>query len=639
MDLNGFLSIDELAEIYKNTVLEHGTPGNVIFVVKYGYQMVKNGWRTADILRSLAKLYPKSDFPQENKKFRDIELNQAFAMYDYFESHPEEMHLPGITTIANDYEDAVKFKHILEYFCSHLLYIVTKQEDVPGYDTYLKKYVDQKDFKKSGQGYKGDGIQKQISQWENLSCGKICISVYGASPKGSVTYLHWDKTGHNISANWKNDNIESFQLDEFLSNGNRVSGKKFSIEELGLFDNEAPNENLIQFYKSFVKMLNQHNVVPKYRPYITAIKSKPFLLLAGISGTGKSRIVRELARACWYEHTEEYNEHKPKNFEMVQVKPNWHDSSELIGYVSRVSGKSEYIIGDFLKFIVKAWNDPDVPYFLCLDEMNLAPVEQYFAEFLSVMESRKNVSGKIVTDAIVKKSKDDWYRVLISELTNDKKLQDQFLNEGISIPQNLIVVGTVNMDETTFSFSRKVLDRAMTIEMNEVDLMAGLTNRHENIGKIEFDDIIGKAVEGVDVYAAHEGVCKKAIEYLESINATLDKTPFKVAYRTRNELLLYVVNNLSWKTDDELEDFVIARALDEITCMKILTRIEGDETKVSANFLDNLGNAIKSGLVEIDKDLLQANKSHKGDAYQPISLDKLDEMKERLKSGYTSFWG
>lgn len=639
MDLNGSLSIDELAEIYKNTVLEHGTPGNVIFVVKYGYQMVKNGWRTADILRSLAKLYPKSDFPQENKKFRDIELNQAFAMYDYFESHPEEMHLPGITTIANDYEDAVKFKHILEYFCSHLLYIVTKQEDVPGYDTYLKKYVDQKDFKKSGQGYKGDGIQKQISQWENLSCGKICISVYGASPKGSVTYLHWDKTGHNISANWKNDNIESFQLDEFLSNGNRVSGKKFSIEELGLFDKEAPNENLITFYNLFVKMLNQHNVVPKYRSYITAIKSKPFLLLAGISGTGKSRIVRELARACWYEHTEEYNEHKPKNFEMVQVKPNWHDSSELIGYVSRVSGKSEYIIGDFLKFIVKAWNDPDVPYFLCLDEMNLAPVEQYFAEFLSVMESRKNVSGKIVTDAIVKKSKDDWYRVLISELTNDKKLQDQFLNEGISIPQNLIVVGTVNMDETTFSFSRKVLDRAMTIEMNEVDLMAGLTNRHENIGKIEFDDIIGKAVEGVDVYAAHEGVCKKAIEYLESINATLDKTPFKVAYRTRNELLLYVVNNLSWKTDDELEDFVIARALDEITCMKILTRIEGDETKVSANFLDNLGNAIKSGLVEIDKDLLQANKSHKGDAYQPISLDKLDEMKERLKSGYTSFWG
>ncbi len=386
-----------------------------------------------------------------------------------------------------------------------------------------------------------------------------------------------------------------------------------------------------------------YSLLDSYRPYITAIKSKPFLLLAGISGTGKSRIVRELARACWDVNSAEYKAHKPKNFEMVQVKPNWHDSSELIGYVSRIDGV-RYVVGPFLKFMVKAIQDPNTPYFLCLDEMNLAPVEQYFAEFLSVVESRKvDKDGNVVTDPLVDYSSTEEYKSLIDQLFCDDAERKAYLTEvggkRLTIPQNLIVVGTVNMDETTFSFSRKVLDRAMTIEMNKVDLMAGLTNRHENIGKIEFADIIGKAVEGVDVYAAHKGVCDKAIAYLESINATLDKTPFKIAYRTRNELLLYVVNNLSWKTDDESEDFVIARALDEITCMKILTRIEGDETKVSANFLDGLGNAIKSGLVEIDKDLLQANKSHKGDAYQPISLDKLDEMKERLKSGYTNFWG
>ena len=113
----------------------------------------------------------------------------------------------------------------------------------------------------------------------------------------------------------------------------------------------------------------------KYRPYITAIKSKPFLLLAGISGTGKSRIVRELARACWDLDSDEYKAQKPKNFEMVQVKPNWHDSSELIGYVSRIDGV-RYVVGPFLKFMVKAIQDPNKPYFLCLDEMNLAPVEQ-----------------------------------------------------------------------------------------------------------------------------------------------------------------------------------------------------------------------------------------------------------------------
>ena len=131
------------------------------------------------------------------------------------------------------------------------------------------------------------------------------------------------------------------------------------------------------------------SINPVYRSFITAIKSKPFLLLAGISGTGKSRIVRELARSCWEEGSDEYKAQKPRNFEIVQVKPNWHDSSELIGFVSRVSGNPEYVAGDFLKFIARAWEDPNVPYFLCLDEMNLAPVEQYFAEYLSVIESRK----------------------------------------------------------------------------------------------------------------------------------------------------------------------------------------------------------------------------------------------------------
>ena len=105
--------------------------------------------------------------------------------------------------------------------------------------------------------------------------------------------------------------------------------------------------------------------VYKYIDIITAIKTKPFLLLAGISGTGKSRIVRELARACWDEDSTEYKAQKPKNFEMIQVKPNWHDSTELMGYVSRVSGSPIYVIGDFLRFITQAWENLDTPYFLC----------------------------------------------------------------------------------------------------------------------------------------------------------------------------------------------------------------------------------------------------------------------------------
>ena len=368
----------------------------------------------------------------------------------------------------------------------------------------------------------------------------------------------------------------------------------------------------------------------KYKLYLAAIKTKPFLLLAGISGTGKSRIVRELAHACWDEGSEEHKAQKPRNFEMVQVKPNWHDSSELIGYVSRVSGKPVYVAGDFLKFVARAWEEPDIPYFLCLDEMNLAPVEQYFAEYLSVVESRKaDENGVITTDPILKKNKDDWYRVLTSELTDDDEVRNRFLEDGVCIPQNLIVVGTVNMDETTFSFSRKVLDRAMTIEMNEVDLNGGLDSKHERIGKLGAAELIGMAVEGVDVYGKYKDVCDKAISYLQKINEKLEGTPFKIAYRTRNEFLLYVVNNLPYNKDYAGKEIpqqnIINRALDEITSMKILSRIEGDSDKVGS-LLDDLEKVIEEQLGE------------QYDKEKSVSLKKLVEMKKRLASGYTSFW-
>lgn len=409
-------------------------------------------------------------------------------------------------------------------------------------------------------------------------------------------------------------------------------------------ENHCQNDTLI-YQKSNIKSF--------YRPYITAIKSKPFLLLAGISGTGKSRIVRELARACWDEGSDDYKAQKPKNFQMVQVKPNWHDSSDLIGYVSRVSGKAEFVAGEFLKFIAKAWEDTETPYFLCLDEMNLAPVEQYFAEYLSVIESRKShEDGTVTTDPIIypeyesERNKETeelvpklWYKNLVSELLADCPpekafaLNKQFINDGISIPQNLIVVGTVNMDETTFSFSRKVLDRAMTIEMNEVDLHGGLTKRHESIGKLGNAELVGSAVEGVDVYNDYTDVCNIALGYLQKVNDVLEGTPFKIAYRTRNEFLLYAVNNLPYCKDENGNDleqgYVIARALDEITSMKVLSRIEGDDTKVSDELLDNLSKAIEDGLKTV---------SGEENTVKSISLAKLKEMKDKLVSGYTSFW-
>ena len=403
------------------------------------------------------------------------------------------------------------------------------------------------------------------------------------------------------------------------------------------------------------KIKKIENNIP-YIKYLAAIKSKPFLLLAGISGTGKSRIVRQLARACDKFDNEPWEVQKPYNYEMISVKPNWHDSTELLGYVSRVSGESEYIVTDFLKFIAMAWMHEDKPFFLCLDEMNLAPVEQYFAEFLSKMESRKvnNETNVITSDPLLYfSSSDDEEKKMTKNMINKmfsnlvyfensseneeayhsrlESLKEQFKNEGISIPRNLIVIGTVNMDETTYTFSRKVLDRAMTIEMNDVRLTEGLNKGKDRLPDIAPEQILPDAVEGYDFYEENSEVCDYVIEYLEKINEKLESTPFKIAYRTRNDCMLYVVSSLKLCEESEglTKDKIRDRALDEVTSMKILSRIEGDKKKVGET-LSELEKVIweQFGFTESDENSTKS-----------VSLNKIKEMNDRLTNTYyCSFW-
>ncbi len=377
--------------------------------------------------------------------------------------------------------------------------------------------------------------------------------------------------------------------------------------------------------------------------YLTAIRTKPFLLLAGISGTGKSRIVRELAFKSCPKYLQDKDGTTPGNYCMIEVKPNWHDSSELLGYYSSFNGGG-YRFTKFDRFVVKAWLNPDVPFFVCLDEMNLAPVEQYFAEFLSVLETRsRDNEGNVVTGALVDKQyfKDDTK--MSTELGLDKgdewtiKVRSDLVNKGLTLPPNLIVIGTVNMDDTTYQFSRKVIDRAMTIEMNggELSQMFGNSNSlkyrsDEDVVKLGlFKAPYINADEVIERYQSQAQIIKEKLpEKLEAVNTALKDTPFQVSYRVLNELVIYLGALMDEATakgesiDDDALSALIDQAMNQITLMKILPRIEGDEDMFR-----------RSGGTNVLK-TLQSLFSEDTDSYR-----KLEEMTDRLnRTGFTRFW-
>ena len=399
-----------------------------------------------------------------------------------------------------------------------------------------------------------------------------------------------------------------------------------------------------------------------YRTYLTALRTKPFLLLAGISGTGKSRIVRELAFMSCPKYLQDKDGVTPGNYCMIEVKPNWHDSTELLGYYSNIS--KEYQFKKFVKFLVKAKMHPEVPFFVCLDEMNLAPVEQYFAEILSILETRKHpktdegvdmktIKTEVIVEANYFKSyiyKDadsnqyskldmtdkDWYETFFSATTmtkEEKELIKKFQysrtlqQEGLSLPDNVIIIGTVNMDETTHQFSRKVIDRAMTIEMNGGQLsdMFGGSKRLEYLPEAEQQKWQGafkqRYVSADEVLELHpeaaNDIKEKLPTRLDDINKALKGTPFEVSYRVLNELVIMVAVMLDYNTEAKDIDIVINEAMDQILMMKVLPRIEGD---------DEL----------LEKPLERLAVYAEG---YPKASAKIKEMQERLgRSHFTSFW-
>lgn len=385
------------------------------------------------------------------------------------------------------------------------------------------------------------------------------------------------------------------------------------------------------------------------RSYLTALRTKPFMLLAGISGTGKSRIVRKLAQATTtqkYDNDEErWKDNRPENFELIQVKPNWHNSMDVVGFYSNISGKYEFT--PFVEFIVKAWQHKETPYFLCLDEMNLAPVEEYFAEFLSAIESRStDENGDYITDPIIKPFKnfgEKEGKAMLIQLLGDADPIDKnpiavhFYEKGLTLPPNLMVMGTVNMDETTFSFSRKVLDRAMSLEMNEVDYDKFLSGESEQFPLLtDMNELlVNRPQRAAEVTEEIES--DKVIAYLKDVNTLMEGTPFKLGYRAANEAMLYVAACKKFAGSN----YALANALDEFTLMKILSRIEGDDSRLG--IADDDPRIATLGIEASDQhiSLLTCLKAivHKHIGASSETEKKIDQMCNTLeREHFVSYW-
>lgn len=419
--------------------------------------------------------------------------------------------------------------------------------------------------------------------------------------------------------------------------------------------------------------------------FITAVNTKPFLLLAGISGTGKSRIVRELAFKSCPKYLQDKDGTTPGNYCMIEVKPNWHDSTELLGYYSNMN--KSYQFKKFVKFLVKAKMFPKVPFFVCLDEMNLAPVEHYFAEMLSIMETRKHpkIEGTdevdkevIKTGAIVdaqhfrefagltdkngniytmlKTDRDIYMKLhgLDTENDIDEEIgkRTDLTTEGLTLPDNVIIIGTVNMDDTTHQFSRKVIDRAMTIEMNGGRLsdMFGGSKDLEYLPQEEQekwqDSFRQRYVTADEVLEEHpeaaDDIVKIVPEKLENINKALKGTPFEVSYRVLNELTIMVGVLLDSKKEGETLDDIINQALDRILLMKILPRIEGDSDMFNLSRDFKQENHVEYNnrlewLMELAPEFVA--EEQEGEEHRQTAREKIKEMKERLENQeFTRFW-
>jgi len=291
---------------------------------------------------------------------------------------------------------------------------------------------------------------------------------------------------------------------------------------------------------------------------------KRFAILSGLSGTGKTQLLRHYARlVCQHMGLD-----PKRHIEVVPVRPDWRDPTGLLGYFNALHAEPTFQAEPALRLVLRAARHPRLPWFLILDEMNLARVERYFAPFLSTMETGEDLQLHAEEDDI------------------------NGVPPTIPWPANLRIGGTVNMDETTYPFSDKVLDRAFTMEFWQVKLKQYLEARPNRDPEDESVERALLAVQGLLVPIRRH-----------------------IGYRSASEVLAWVAR--ARQDDPEADTSVL---IDQALFSKVLPRLRGAESTSLTETLE--------ALIAVCKDRSLTHCAHKLTVMQAQLLD----------TGVTSFW-
>jgi len=450
----------------------------------------------------------------------------------------------------------------------------------------------------------------------------------------------------------KNDNIEDYENGNICSiyypKENVPSDDKL-IEDLEFFfklydylyeqkgteifenEEEHPETPISNYFPNWLENKGYYFDKNIIENYLLSLKVKPFVILTGNSGTGKTKLAQLFAQ-----YLAEKIDYPDKNYEVVAVGANWTDNRNIIGYYNTLLKKPEKT--ETYNLIQKASNDLDNPYFLILDEMNLSYVERYFADFLSAIESGEPM--------------------VLPGCSEDDETKN--IHKHIQLPPNLFVIGTVNVDETTYMFSPKVLDRAnvlefktisvekyMDMEFNSIfDERYNMDFLEEPLNHISFTKDETDDKEKLDINYLREryskqnntnDLWKKLSNDLNELHTILTKSGFDFGFRVTNEILSFILEASNYEKD--FESFNWERYLDAQILQKILPKLHGSKNIIE----DTLNDLFEFCIVEdylkenLNKDIKYENLTEENTKYL-FSAIKLCEMLDELdKSRYVSF--